>query len=873
MKLRTLCLSLLISSFLLSGCREDDEASVTPPVAISLKGLVQKGPFINGTAINLSELSPKLIATGKNFTTQIADNKGSFTLVDIPLQSTYVQLQADGFYFDEVQGEKSMAQLTLFALADVSDASIVNINLLSHLERSRVIYLMQEEEKKFGVAKQQAQQEILATFGIAQDNISYSEQLDISRDGDQNAILLAISAILQGNNSVAELSELLANITTDLREDGMLNSETTQTRLKAQATALNLPQIRKNLEVRYEELGVSATIPNFEQYVDSDGDGILNKEEDDTPDNFTFEAQVDVAINISVVSNEIVISGLKEGSVSGVTVSNGQLIVNGQVVQDSTAQVKNGDKLKLQIISSGNYADKTTASVHISSYRQHFSVTTDDYTPDDFSFSTQKDVAVETHYTSNIITISGLPHATPVTVENAILIKNGEEITSDSIVVVNGDQIALRLLSSDAYATTTTATLTINGIRTDFKVITDDYAPTVFSFTPVENAKLGTTHASETITLTGLQYPAPIEIEGGVLFINDEEVSDVGSLVKTGDQISIQLFSGHNYDSTTKAMLTIGSFTSGFTVTTVINPWQRKADITLGGGGKRFSVDDEIYTVGQDMMFHQYDVSKDQWTTKTQFPGKRRSEFVVFIIGNKAFMGSGSNSTFTAGEYVQEAERDFWEYDFSTDQWTEKTDFPGENINDATSFVANGKGYVVGGYYNDPNKENDYPHTDSKQFWEYDPLADQWSRKTDFPGAARSHAASITFNGKVYLGGGAWSFYRYAADDYWIYDPVADRWTEKANFTEQLPLHHEGFGNCSFFSISDTLYFMATYREVYLKKYDAIRDLWEDIELPGNWEYGVDIVSGKQKASFYAGQQPAYNGGPVEVWEFTPPQD
>ena len=92
---------------LLIGCREDDE-TVAAPTTINLKGHVQKGPFINGTAIMLSELNPKLTATGKTFTTQIADNQGSFTLVDIPLQSHYVQLQADGFYFDEVRGEKSI---------------------------------------------------------------------------------------------------------------------------------------------------------------------------------------------------------------------------------------------------------------------------------------------------------------------------------------------------------------------------------------------------------------------------------------------------------------------------------------------------------------------------------------------------------------------------------------------------------------------------------------------------------------------------------------------------------------------------------------------------------------------------------------------
>jgi hypothetical protein len=277
-------LSVIFLASVFLGC-QDEEETILPPqepevadkdtvsiveapkVMYNLQGTVQKGPFINGTAITVSELNQKLVATGKNFTTQIIDNKGSFSLKDVKLQSDFVQLIAEGFYFDEVRGEKSAAQLTLFALADVSDASSVNVNLLSHLEKDRVIYLMQEEEKSFAVAKQQAQREILAIFGIEKADMMASELLDISQDGDDNAILLAISAILQGNNSVAELSELLANLITDIRKDGALDSESTREKIRANAMALRLTDIRQHLEVRYEELGVNATIPNFEQYI------------------------------------------------------------------------------------------------------------------------------------------------------------------------------------------------------------------------------------------------------------------------------------------------------------------------------------------------------------------------------------------------------------------------------------------------------------------------------------------------------------------------------------------------------------------------------------------------------------------------------
>ena len=90
---------------------------------------------------------------------------------------------ANGFYFDEVISRNSVAPLTLFALADISDTGSVNVTVPSHLEKDRVIYLMQEEAKSFATAKQQAQREVLAIFGIKKDDIAASERLDISARG------------------------------------------------------------------------------------------------------------------------------------------------------------------------------------------------------------------------------------------------------------------------------------------------------------------------------------------------------------------------------------------------------------------------------------------------------------------------------------------------------------------------------------------------------------------------------------------------------------------------------------------------------------------------------------------------------------------
>lgn len=256
---------LLITVFIFNSCSKDDD---TNPIIVkeSISGFVQKGPFISGTSISINELKKDLSQTGKTYNTQITDNEGSFEISDIKLISNFVSFRADGFFFNEIFGEQSTSQITLYALCDITDKNTINVNILSHLEKSRVEYLI-SQGSSFGDAKAQAQREIFNIFNFKTEVIESSEMLDISKKGDGNAILLAASLILQGYRTEGELTELLSNISTDLREDGILSSGIFGSQLINHAVFLDTSTIRANLEKRYSELGVDAEIPIFEKYI------------------------------------------------------------------------------------------------------------------------------------------------------------------------------------------------------------------------------------------------------------------------------------------------------------------------------------------------------------------------------------------------------------------------------------------------------------------------------------------------------------------------------------------------------------------------------------------------------------------------------
>jgi len=231
-------------------------------------GYVQKGPFINGSSVTISELDLELNQTGRSYSTTVADNSGSFEQKKIELVSNYVQLKADGYYFNEVSGGSSSGQLTLYALADVSQVNSANINVLTHLEKGRVEYLVQQKGLAFAVAKKQAQTEVLKIFSLELPADSTSESLNLSGTGESNAILLAISCILQGPLTTADMSELMADISSDIKTDGKLDNATLGSTLIDNARLISLPVVRENLMSKYSALGLNnVIIPDFEAKV------------------------------------------------------------------------------------------------------------------------------------------------------------------------------------------------------------------------------------------------------------------------------------------------------------------------------------------------------------------------------------------------------------------------------------------------------------------------------------------------------------------------------------------------------------------------------------------------------------------------------
>ncbi|MFZ2205522.1 MAG: T9SS type A sorting domain-containing protein [Minisyncoccia bacterium] len=202
------------------------------------------------------------------------------------------------------------------------------------------------------------------------------------------------------------------------------------------------------------------------------------------------------------------------------------------------------------------------------------------------------------------------------------------------------------------------------------------------------------------------------------------------------------------------------------------NSWSPKAQ--FGGTGRSgavaFSIGEKGYIgTGTDgsakQDFWEWDANTNVWTQKANFGGTARFGAVGFSINSKGYIGTG-----TDGGYFYQ---DFWEWDQSTNIWTQKANFSGGIRKEAVGFSIGDKGYIGTG------KKSSMTY--GKDFYEYDPSTDSWTQKADFGGTARNGAVGFFIKNKGYIGTGH-DVSGLFQKDFWEYDPTTDSWTQKTNF-------------------------------------------------------------------------------------------
>lgn len=269
--LATLC-------FFTISCSDDNSEGAYEPQTYNVSGKVEKGPFVSGSTITMQPMDAKMQASGESYSATITDNAGNFTFGSKLFNAPFAELTANGYFFNEVDGDLSSGTLNLRALVDLSDKSTVNVNILTHLKYQRMLNLI-EQGSSFKQADRQAQQELFAAFGLTAYASTDASQLSIISGTDEAAALIAVSSLILGERSEAEVTEYLAKMSREFGQDGEFSTETkAQIKEDKDYLADKLGDIKDNIVSRYADLGLDVSVKELARYFDWDDDGTAGNE-------------------------------------------------------------------------------------------------------------------------------------------------------------------------------------------------------------------------------------------------------------------------------------------------------------------------------------------------------------------------------------------------------------------------------------------------------------------------------------------------------------------------------------------------------------------------------------------------------------------
>lgn len=299
---------------------------------------------------------------------------------------------------------------------------------------------------------------------------------------------------------------------------------------------------------------------------------------DMTPDVLDFPVLTQQERNQIILTEPFVVQGLEVPV--PVSVAGGQYSVNGNDYTAEPGEVRNGDKIRLQLVTAKKFEAAATATLQVGAGISTFTATTrsPDLTPDPYNLGSVQDADINEWVFSSPFVVSGLEIPAIITVQGGQYSINGAEYTNRPGKVRNGDAVEVRVMTPNQYTTPTftatiSATLQIGDSAQVFTVTAQpvqppDAVPNIFRFEDQRAVNTNRVFSSNPVVVKDINVGTPISVTGGYYSINGGPFSDTVGIIKNGDTVIVRLISASEPTTAVTATLTIGGVSDDFTVTT-----------------------------------------------------------------------------------------------------------------------------------------------------------------------------------------------------------------------------------------------------------------------------------------------------------------
>ncbi|GFE78921.1 hypothetical protein GCM10011487_09210 [Steroidobacter agaridevorans] len=758
-----------------------------PPVTYAAQsGVAQKGPLIQGSTVTVQEVSANLSPTGRQFTYQVTSDLGTFAPTDA-FGSQYVGVTATGHYFDELQNRVSDGPVTLNAYSDLAASGVLNVNLLTTLAYRRIRNLVTISGMTFASAQDQAETEVLTALKIPPADVPGFSTLNLLGGTDADHMLAAISSIFVYGHSAAPLNALIANIQSDLADDGAISAAISSTLADA-AAAINAVTVAANLTQAFSSAGVTFTPENISHWIDQDGDGLIGRNQFGVPDAspssvFTFPAYIvarAAGTSVSATAGQLSINGAPASAAVAVQADDVVTLSPGSGPFPSgavTAYLMSGAERVARVsFVSGLVAIEVTPASHSlpKGLTQQFTAT------GAFSDGSAADLTNTVTWESNLPAIAsvnaGSGLVSTMAIGSAIIKATSGSVSADATLTVTPAVVtSLSILPDPPFSGVgMTRQLVATGTYTDGTSQDVTNAVTWTSDAPAVATVGPTTGLTTGVALGAADISAQIGAATATasLRIVANSWSPTSNSLKQalGAHTATLLLSG-------KVLVTNGLRSSAELYDTVTGTWSptgnvsttTSANATLLPGGK------VLLSCSTPQV---YDPDTGTWSPTSNNP-EHRSGDTATLLPNGRVLAIG-------GRITGGVSRPAVLYDPATNSWSSIAGPSNTRVHHTATLLANGKVLVVGGDVARPDDSSETQATAEL----YDPATGTWSFAGNLatPGLRYHHTATLLPDGRVLIAGGLGRVapitgYITTAETAEIYDPVAGTWSITAGLS------------------------------------------------------------------------------------------
>lgn len=239
-------------------------------------GIIFKGPLVAGSEVSIQPVDGDLDPVGAATTAAVDADSGRYT-ARVANHGGVVRITASGSLWDEATKDTSTASQTLSAYALLEgESDTLHLNLLGDLSAARVQELV-DGGTPVDDALQTAQTELVAALQLGGSTpTSSAGALDVYTANANAGWLLGASAVVsEAGVAHSDRVALMGELRADLADDGELEGLNI-TLLRDAEARVDPDHVVDRLRAYLEERGLSETLPNAGEALDSDGDGIPN---------------------------------------------------------------------------------------------------------------------------------------------------------------------------------------------------------------------------------------------------------------------------------------------------------------------------------------------------------------------------------------------------------------------------------------------------------------------------------------------------------------------------------------------------------------------------------------------------------------------